>query len=63
MAKPTEGQQRALWFAYFIMGVAFPLIVWNIRAKRIRRRHKEINDAHDTTLEDSFPASDPPSAW
>jgi len=63
MAKPTENQQRALWVAYFILGVSFPLILWNIRAKRERSRHREIDEARDTTVEDSFPASDPPSSW
>ncbi len=52
-----------MWIAYFIVGVSVPLIFWNIQAKRVRARHQEIDDAHDTTVEDSFPASDPPSAW
>ncbi len=52
-----------MWIAYFIVGVSVPLIFWNIRANKERARHREIDDAHDTTVEDSFPASDPPSAW
>lgn len=63
MAKPTETQQRALWVAYFILGLAFPLILWTTKSKQTKARHQEIDEAHDITVEDSFPASDPPSAW
>jgi hypothetical protein len=28
-----------------------------------KQRREEIDRAHDITVEDSFPASDPPSAW
>jgi hypothetical protein len=63
MAKPTGRQQRALWVAYFILGLAVPLIIWNKRSRRAQARRQEIDDAHDITVEDSFPASDPPSAW
>jgi hypothetical protein len=63
MFKPTEAQQRSLWVAYFILGLAVPLISWTLRAKRKQVRHQEIDQAHDITVEDSFPASDPPSAW
>jgi|GEM_PF-1994754 len=64
MAKLTESQDRALRVAYFILGVALPLIGWKLLGKRRgHERHSEIDQAHDITLEDSFPASDPPSAW
>jgi hypothetical protein len=46
------------------MGVALPLIAWRVWGKRKdRERLEEIDEAHDVTVEDSFPASDPPSAW
>jgi hypothetical protein len=63
MSKPTAAQERALWLAYFIVGLAFPLILWKVRTKKSKARHDEIDEAHDITVEDSFPASDPPSAW
>jgi hypothetical protein len=62
--KPTEAQQKGLWLAYFIVGAAIPLITWNLFSKRgNKQRLREIDSAHDTTVEDSFPASDPPSSW
>jgi hypothetical protein len=65
MAKLTETQERALWLSYFILGVALPLIGWNLwsRKRNKKERRQEIDEAHDITIEDSFPASDPPSAW
>jgi hypothetical protein len=64
MGKLTESQDRALRLALFILGVALPLIGWKLWGKRGGAiRHKEIDLAHDITVEDSFPASDPPSAW
>jgi hypothetical protein len=63
MAKPTQTQQRALWLAYFILGAAVPLIAWSFQAKRVKARQREIDSARDETVEDSFPASDPPSSW
>jgi hypothetical protein len=63
MSKPTAAQERVLWLAYFMVGLAFPLILWNMRARKTQARHNEIDNAHDTTVEDSFPASDPPSSW
>jgi hypothetical protein len=64
MAKLTESQDRALRVAYFIVGLALPLIAWKLWGHhKDRERHQEIDEAHDVTVEDSFPASDPPSAW
>jgi hypothetical protein len=62
-----ESQSRTLKFAYFILGVAAPIaayIVW-VRTDGFTfgRRKAQIDRAHDVTVEDSFPASDPPSAW
>ena len=56
---------RALKFGYFALGLAAPiaaLVLWKKLAKPERRKN-EIDRAHDITVEDSFPASDPPSAW
>jgi hypothetical protein len=61
----TSQQDRALKFAYFALGILVPvaaLLLWK-RFDRPQRRRDEIDRAHDITVEDSFPASDPPSAW
>jgi hypothetical protein len=64
MANLTKTQDRALWLAYFIVGAALPLLGWKLwGSQRGKVRHQEIDEAHDITVEDSFPASDPPSAW
>ena len=64
MARLTESQNRALLFAYFLLGAALPLIGWSLWSNwKTKSRMQEIDHAHDTTVEDSFPASDPPSAW
>jgi hypothetical protein len=63
----TENQERSLKFAYFILGIALPVagfLVWSkTNGFRFANRQQEIDRAHDLTVEDSFPASDPPSAW
>ena len=58
-------QDRALKFGYFVLGIALPvagLVLWK-KLGLPKRRRDEIDRAHDITVEDSFPASDPPSAW
>ena len=58
-------QDRALKFGYFALGIAAPitaLVLWQ-KFGRPKQRRDEIDRAHDITVEDSFPASDPPSAW
>jgi hypothetical protein len=58
-------QDRAWKFAYFALGLAAPVaavFLWK-RCEQPKRRRDEIDRAHDITVEDSFPASDPPSAW
>ena len=58
-------QNRVVKLAYFVLGIAAPiaaLMVWS-RLNCGCRRKEEIDRAHDITVEDSFPASDPPSAW
>jgi hypothetical protein len=64
MPNLTETQGRALRLAYFVVGAALPLVAWKLWdywSKKERRA--EIDGAHDITVEDSFPASDPPSSW
>ncbi len=51
-----------LKFVYFLIGATLPIaafVIWS----RTGNRKREIDKAHDITVEDSFPASDPPSAW
>jgi hypothetical protein len=66
-AEMTEAQDRGLKFAYFLMGVALPIIGLAIWAKSNglsgSSTKGHVDQAHDITVEDSFPASDPPSAW
>ena len=52
-------------FAFFLLGVTVPVVgyfVWSSTIGKSKRKD-EIDQAHDITIEDSFPASDPPSAW
>lgn len=62
----TEQQSRLLKFSYFLLGIVVPIatyVTW-VRTDGFRfGRKQEIDRAHDITVEDSFPASDPPSAW
>lgn len=61
-----DTQSRALKFMYFVLGIALPVAgyaLWSrTDAFRLRRKAR-VDRAHDITVEDSFPASDPPSAW
>jgi hypothetical protein len=63
----TEAQNRALKFAYFVMGIALPIAGYLVWSKtdgfRYMSKKSRVDQAHDITVEDSFPASDPPSAW
>ena len=55
---------RVLRFTCFLLGLALPLAglaIWSKTAGAHRK--SEVDKAHDITVEDSFPASDPPSAW
>ena len=63
----TEAQDRGLKFAYFLIGIALPIVGLAIWTKTnvfdgFGKRNL-VDKAHDVTVEDSFPASDPPSAW
>lgn len=63
----TDAQDRGLKFAYFLMGIALPIIGLALWAKSNESSSANpkghVDQAHDVTVEDSFPASDPPSAW
>lgn len=55
-------------FTYFLIGIALPVTAYLLWFKTdwfrgASKRHQEIDRSHDITVEDSFPASDPPSAW
>ncbi len=63
----TETQNRAVKLMYFVLGIAVPVAAFTLWSRtggfRVWTRKSEIDKAHDITVEDSFPASDPPSAW
>lgn len=53
---------------YFLLGIALPAtacLIWfkTDWFRRGTRRHEEIDRLQQIAVEDSFPASDPPSAW
>lgn len=61
-----EISNRTLKFTYFVLGIALPIagyVLWSKTGGCGCGRKAEIDKAHDVTVEDSFPASDPPSAW
>ncbi len=62
-----DTQTRSLKFAYFVLGIALPIAGYVLWSKtgglRLLSRKDQVDQAHDVTVEDSFPASDPPSAW
>lgn len=62
-----ETHRRALKFVYFVLGIALPIAGYMIWSRtdgfRISSKKADVDRAHDLTVEDSFPASDPPSAW
>ena len=59
----TDTQSRGLKFAYFVLGIALPVLGLSLWVKGRQTRKAEVDQAHDVTVEDSFPASDPPSSW
>ena len=58
---------RVRKFAFFVLGIALPIVGWLFWTKTggfsLATKKTETDRAHDVTVEDSFPASDPPSAW
>jgi hypothetical protein len=67
MTDSTDSLDRARKFAFFILGVALPIAGWLFWSKTngfsVVTKKARTDRAHDVTVEDSFPASDPPSAW
>lgn len=65
--KQMHRQSRALKFMYFVLGIALPIAGYMLWSRtfgfRDCSRKAQVDKAHDITVEDSFPASDPPSAW
>lgn len=63
----TDSQTSARKFAIFVLGIAAPIVGWLLLSKSggfsLKSRKAHTDRAHDVTVEDSFPASDPPSAW
>lgn len=63
----TETRSRAFKFAYFALGLALPIAGYLLWSKtegfRCCSKKAHVDEMHDITVEDSFPASDPPSAW
>ncbi|HLH04483.1 MAG TPA: hypothetical protein VKX25_17085 [Bryobacteraceae bacterium] len=59
MSDSCKGETKIL---YLLLGITVPLAIWALWP-RLGQRKREIDKAHDITVEDSFPASDPPSAW
>lgn len=63
----TDTQGRVLKSFYFILGLGLPVAAWVLWSKTdgftCFGKKSRVDKAHDTTVEDSFPASDPPSAW
>lgn len=61
-----ESQRRVLKFVYFVLGIALPIaayVIWSRTDGFRLGRKSQVDRALDDTVEDSFPASDPPSAW
>lgn len=65
MTERLDTQSNSRKFAFFLLGVTAPIAGYFIWANTLGKpsRKEEIDQAHDITVEDSFPASDPPSAW
>jgi len=62
-----DTSSRTLKFTYFVLGIALPIagyVLWSrTDGFRLCSKKTRVDKAHDLTVEDSFPASDPPSAW
>lgn len=62
----ADTQNRGLKFTYFVLGIALPIIGYAIWSKSDgfgTGRKTQVDQALDETVEESFPASDPPSSW
>ncbi len=65
--KMRETRTPGSKLTYFVVGLALPIVGWSLCALfgklRCESQKEHVDKAHDVTVEDSFPASDPPSAW
>ncbi len=62
----TDTQRRVFKFAYFILGIALPIagyVAWSKTDGFGCHRRARADKAQEIAVEDSFPASDPPSSW
>lgn len=61
----TDARSRAFKFASFLLGIVVPITAYVLWPKTFRFCSKKarVDEARDITVEDSFPASDPPSTW
>jgi hypothetical protein len=63
----VDKQNRGLKFLYFVLGIALPVAACTLWVRTDGyckgKKKSRVDKAHDVTVEDSFPASDPPSAW
>lgn len=62
-----DTKNRRLKLLYFVLGIALPVAACALWARTDglckKNKKSRVDKAHDVTVEDSFPASDPPSAW
>jgi hypothetical protein len=61
----SETKSKTRKLIYFILGAGLPVAAYFLWGKTCfcTSRKAQVDKAHDATVEDSFPASDPPSAW
>jgi hypothetical protein len=64
----TEIKCKPQKLMYFALGAGLPVAAYLLWSKTcvfgsFSRQKRHVDKAHDITVEDSFPASDPPSAW
>lgn len=63
----TDTQDKALKFAYFLLGISLPIagyVFWSkIDRFGLGNKKARQDEARDIAVEDSFPASDPPASW
>ena len=64
----TETKSTAQKLVYFTLGVGLPIAAYFLWSKteffgRYSKRQQHMDHLRDIAMEDSFPASDPPSAW
>ena len=64
--KMSNTTNPTLKLGYFVLGIGVPLAAYLLWCRtssfRFCARKSRVDKAHDVTVEDSFPASDPPSS-